>query len=290
MPTLLTESHHLPVYPFLDFSFFRFCKKYNIKIGLFYRDIYWCFPENNTSWKNKVAVFFYKYDLKKYTQLLDVLFLPSLAMANYFPFHFSGKVKPLPSGLELKNCVSSSVDEYVNLLYIGGIGEDYNLKLAMRCVSKIKEIKFTICCRKEEWDSAKNELEAYLSDNIVVVHKSGKDVDDLYAHADLFNLFIEPCEYREFAVPYKLFEAIGYGCPILASKGTWVADFVNENGIGFLCDYDEQELLKLLTNIVKERNMLKTFREKMKTVALKHTWKERCREVAACLIGEVNTI
>ena len=43
MPTLLTEKNHLPLYPFLDFSFFAFCKKHRIKIGLFYRDIYWCF-------------------------------------------------------------------------------------------------------------------------------------------------------------------------------------------------------------------------------------------------------
>lgn len=35
MPTLLTEKNHLPRYPFLDFSFFKFCKKNGIKIGLF---------------------------------------------------------------------------------------------------------------------------------------------------------------------------------------------------------------------------------------------------------------
>ena len=43
MPTLLTEKNHLPLYPLLDFSFFRFCKKNGIRIGLFYRDIYWKF-------------------------------------------------------------------------------------------------------------------------------------------------------------------------------------------------------------------------------------------------------
>ena len=34
-PTLLTEKNHIPKYPFLDFGFFKFCKKYGIKIGLF---------------------------------------------------------------------------------------------------------------------------------------------------------------------------------------------------------------------------------------------------------------
>ena len=43
MPTLLTDRHHLPLHPFMDWFFFRFCKKNDIPIGLFYRDIYWLF-------------------------------------------------------------------------------------------------------------------------------------------------------------------------------------------------------------------------------------------------------
>src|SRR5699024_12009507 len=33
MPTIMTEPHHLPLHPFLDFSFFRFCKKQDIPVG-----------------------------------------------------------------------------------------------------------------------------------------------------------------------------------------------------------------------------------------------------------------
>ncbi len=40
MPTTLTEPHHLPVNPLLDWRFFQFCKTRKIPIGLFYRDIY----------------------------------------------------------------------------------------------------------------------------------------------------------------------------------------------------------------------------------------------------------
>ncbi|MEO4788116.1 hypothetical protein ABHZ30_04940 [Bacteroides uniformis] len=51
MPTLLTEKHHCPTHPFLDFSFFSFCRKHGIKIGLFYRDIYWKFELYGSSIK-----------------------------------------------------------------------------------------------------------------------------------------------------------------------------------------------------------------------------------------------
>lgn len=283
MPTLLTESHHFPIYPFLDFSFFRFCKLHRIKIGLFYRDIYWIFDEFGKNWKSQIATLFYKYDLRKYEQLLDFLFLPSLTMLKYFPFDFSGDIVALPSGLELKYSFLRPIKETINLLYIGGIGEHYNLMLVMKCVSKIKEIKFTICCRKEEWDLVESELKTYLSDNIVIVHKSGKDIDELYAHADLFNLFVEPSEYWKFAVPYKLFESMGYGCPILASNGTWVADFVKDNRIGFVCDYEEQDLLDLLNNIVKRHHLLVDCSENTRNTSFSHTWQERGKEVVKCL-------
>ena len=89
MPTLLTEKNHLPTYPFLDFNFFRFCKKHNIKIGLFYRDIYWKFDlyekEVKNRLKSKSAILLYKYDLHKYRKLLDVLYVPSKQFIKYLP-------------------------------------------------------------------------------------------------------------------------------------------------------------------------------------------------------------
>ena len=80
MPTLLTEKHHCPTHPFLDFSFFSFCRKHGIKIGLFYRDIYWKFELYGSSIKKNIAKYFYRYDLLRYKQLVDVLYLPSRAI------------------------------------------------------------------------------------------------------------------------------------------------------------------------------------------------------------------
>ena len=54
MPTTLTEKNHLPIAPFLDFDFFKFCKQYGIKIGLFYRDIHWKFEQ----YKKQTPFFF----------------------------------------------------------------------------------------------------------------------------------------------------------------------------------------------------------------------------------------
>jgi hypothetical protein len=283
MPTLLTEKHHFPIYPFLDFRFFSFCKKYGIKIGLFYRDIYWCFSSCGVSVKLKIAHWFYKYDLRKYNELIDVLFIPSLEMLSYLPYKMNVKTVSLPSGciVHEKKIKGDAILSTIELLYVGGIGQHYDLTMLLKVVGKISHIHFTLCCRKEDWILVKSIYEPYLGNNVTITHKSGNELNDLYEKADLFNLFIEPNEYRKFAVPFKLFEAIGWKCPILASKGTWVANYVESHHIGIVCEYDENLLYEFLSNIFS--NDLDSYKQKLETFADSQSWQHRCVEIAQLL-------
>ena len=285
-PTLLTEKKHLPLYPFLDFSFFSFCKKHGIKIGLFYRDIYWCFEQKQKTWKQIVAGYFYRYDLRKYSLLVDVLFLPSLDMMKYIPFRFPGKVAELPPGLERYDWERIVTGQEIKLLYIGGIGHHYNLKMIASAVSAVPGLRFTICCRPDDWEAVKEEYRSVLSDRICIVHKSGKELENLYRQADLFCLFVEPQEYWNFAVPFKLFEAIGYGCPVLASRGTWASRFVEDHKIGFVCEYDIYSVRRQLAEIVQGRDKLLSCKKEIKEVAPENTWGARCYKIAVALTAE----
>ena len=100
IPTLLTEKHHYPTHPFLDFSFFKFCKKHDIPIGLFYRDIYWCFPENNKGIVRKAMKLLYLYDLYEYEKYVSTLFVPSFEMVSYIPVKLKLPVAELYPGCE----------------------------------------------------------------------------------------------------------------------------------------------------------------------------------------------
>jgi hypothetical protein len=106
MPTLLTERHHYPTHPFLDFGFLKFCKKNNIRIGLFYRDIYWMLgnsPDNKNNIKRKIAKLFYLYDLYSYKKYVDVLYVPSIRMYKLMNYDFTGRVLSLPPGGEIQS-------------------------------------------------------------------------------------------------------------------------------------------------------------------------------------------
>ena len=152
LPTLCTEKHHLPSYPFLDFSFLSFCRRHGIRVGLFYRDIYWRFSFGNDSWKMKCLKPFYIYDLIMYRRLVDVLFLPSKEMLGYIPLGFPGRVEELPPGAGKMSFTKTGMPgQGLNLLYIGGLVPHYDLRMLVKAVSEIPEITFTLCCRKKEW-------------------------------------------------------------------------------------------------------------------------------------------
>ncbi len=286
MPTLITESHHLPTHPCLDFGFFRFCKKYNIPIGLFYRDIHWCFANKDKDWKQRVARHFYRYDLKKYKELVDVFFLPSLEMLPHIPFRFDGKVAALPPGGDEKKIIHSKTDDTINILYVGGVGGNYDVAPLLEAVSRCPFVNLTLCCRQSDWENVAKQLVPLLSENIRILHKQPEELPQLYAAADLFSIFFH-ADYWEFAVPFKLFEAVSYQVPLLAAGGTWCGKFVHENQIGLEIPYYEEDLIRTLNHIHDNPAVLQDFRNNLRRLAPQHTWESRARKVAEVLTKTV---
>lgn len=283
MPTLLTESHHLPIHPFLDFSFFRFCKRQGIKIGLFYRDIYWVFPEYGIRIKDKITKLFYRIDLMLYNRYVDILFLPSLRMKEFIPSKMKMPISDLPSGSEIANTnIINKIDgEQLEIFYVGGIGNHYDLTMLCRCVAQVENIHLTICCRPADWGKIEDVYKPLLNTNIEIVHASGKELDYYYQRADICSLFVEPGVYRAFAMPYKLLEFIGRAKPVLTSNGTAAADFVKKNKVGFCIDYNEKSLLDFLKSITKSN--LSEMKDHILKVAYQNSWTNRAIEVAGLL-------
>lgn len=284
LPTLLTEKHRFPLHPFLDFNFFKNLKLYNVPIGLFYRDIYWKFNDYSNDWsylKNKIANFFYRYDLKKYSQLIDIIYLPSIEMGQYIPYISRDKFRELPPGCDISYDEDPLLDRSntskLNLFYVGGISSHYQMHELFKGIS-LSDCKLQVCNRINEWDRVKNEYLPYCH-NIEVVHKSGKDLKELYLNADIACLFVKPDQYRTFAVPIKLYEYLGEGKPIIASKGTLVGKFVEENNIGWAIEYTSGALVDLLKNLQSEPEKVKSAQLRVKALAEKNTWDARVKTV-----------
>lgn len=297
MPTTLTEKRHFPVYPFLDYSFFSYCRRRRIPIGLFYRDIYWrfdCYKKRVQWWKRVVTIPCYWLDLFCYRKLVDVLFLPDLKMKTYMKGLFiSFDEVPffsLPPGVSPNfKKIKKSKRELV-LIYVGGIIPPlYDLNSLLTTLSEINnpqiKVELILCCRNEEWKEVKNLYSPLIKGYVKVYHKSSKELAVLYARSDVGILFFPPHIYRRFAMPVKLFEYISHGKPVIVNENTAVANFIKKNNIGWVLPYDSSKLVKLLYHLCNNRDEIKEKQKNIIKCALENTWTKRAEFVKKVLIS-----
>lgn len=283
MPTILTDPNHLPLNPLMDFMFFRFCQKNNVKIGLFYRDIYWRFEAYSKSLnklKSLVAKLAYKYELYFYKRYLEKLYLPSLEMGEYVPVIPSKFFSALPPGHDIYLGGNTIVQQTsrLKLFYVGGMSDHYQMHTLFKVIGERKDIEFTLCTRETEWQAVKHEYPS-LTDNIKIVHKSGEEMQALMLAADVVSIFVKPQEYREFAAPVKLYEYLGYRKPIIASQGTLAGKFVRDNKIGWALPYGETGLHELFDQIITTPELLINVQQQMNKTAQDHTWQARAKKI-----------
>ncbi|GKW13271.1 glycosyl transferase [Pectobacterium carotovorum subsp. carotovorum] len=286
MPTVLTEPHHFPLHPFLDFLFFSFLKKRGVKIGLFYRDIYWIFNEYGRGlnfFKIKIAKFFYRYDLFCYQRLVNKLYIPSFKMGNYIPIVDESRFSELPPGHNAhidSSPISPLINNSIRLLYVGGMSEHYQMHKAFDSIKQSCDISFTICTRDNEWKSIRFEYEELISDKVLVVHESGESLNELYQQCDIAMLFVKPHEYWKFASPVKLYEYLGKGKPIIATQGTLAGEFVEENEIGWTIPYSTEKLCSLISYLKNNNKEIEKMKKNCRLVAINHSWIARASKVA----------
>lgn len=297
MPTLLTEKSHLPMFPFLDFGFLSYCKKKGVKIGLFYRDMHWKFENYKSKVpfrKRVVAIPFYKYDLKKYEKIVDVLYLPSEQMKPLINRYKMKKVETLPPGAvynldivkERKFYFESRERENLNIFYVGGTSGIYDLTGIFKAVASVSNVNLTVCTRKEEWESVKSKYDSCLNERIKIIHESGEALRNYYMRADLCCCYFPISRYMSFAMPIKLFEYLSFVTPVIATKGMEAGNFVQKWDNGFCIEYDDCSIIKLLEMIKKNQNVLLEKHNNAAICLMKNTWEERAKKVARDLKGE----
>lgn len=286
IPTLLSEKNHIPKYPFLDFSFFRFCKKNGIGIGLFYRDMYWKFPiyKNSVSfWKKAITVPLYKYDLIKYKKLVDRMYVPTKEIQRYA---FENEpLYELPPGSVfveeiLKYRQMKEEGERLQIIYVGGMNALYDLTGLYKAVQEIESVELTICTTVREFELFKERLHDVKCDRIHIIHKTSKELASFYKRADIAALYFNNNVYRDIAMPIKMFEYIGYGLPIIANSRTVAANFIEKEDIGWIVDYDHENIKKLLLKLSKNKDSIKHKTERVISIVKENTWESRALKVS----------
>ncbi len=289
-PMRLTEPHHLPTNPCLDFGLFRYLKEQGIPIGLFYCDIYWKFPvyrEALSAPKYHFAIHEYKRDLKQYEKLLTRFYVPDLKMCDYIGREGIERIaEALPPGadpVEAPVRTDAGRDfrkKPLQIFYVGGILNHYRIDALLAAAKTLEDVRVTICCREAEWEEKKEELGQYLTDRVEIIHKNEDELAPYYEKADIGSLLFENGEYWGMAQPVKAYEYLAHELPVLVTERTLIGRFVDSVGYGWSVPCTGEAIREKLLEIMKDPEQLDKKRARAKSRKQGHLWTARAEQVA----------
>ena len=255
MPTVLTEPHHLPTHPIVDLRLARLLRRHGVPTSVFYRDIYWRYPEYTERVNRVVAAgtrTLYHAELRAYRRVLR-----------------PEQMAPLPPGGAIHDV--PTVPGPFTVLYVGNVTSYYRMHELVRAVGAVPDAHLLLCTPKDSWAAARAEYADLLTDRVEVVHERGEGLLPLFARADVCSIVVEPSEYRDFAAPVKL---------VLATDGTLAGRTVAAGGLGWSVPYDGEALTSVLARLAADPGEVAAVAEHVRSARHGHTWAARARHVA----------
>lgn len=294
VPNSFTERRHFPLRLFVERNFYRMLHRYHIPVGVFYRDIYWVFPTYKQSipaWAYPVMQALYKWDVHLYNRYVDALFVPSPGYAVQTPGLKVALTPSLPPGTDPRpqsrqvagDQPRPGARRQLTLFYVGQVGDElYDMSPLRQALRQFPQLHLTLCVpENERWHREAPNWEGL--ENLTVIHASGDQLPAWYDRADIALLYLRPGEYREFAVPYKFYEYLSYGKPVIASQGTYVAGEVQRMGVGWTAPFGGQDFAALIRDLLDNPDEVAAKTEAARQVARDNTWEARARQVSQIL-------
>lgn len=282
IPAMLGDPSHFP-HLFLDAQIFRFLKRHSVPTSVFYRDLYWAYDEYLERVRPPLAQAMralYRYELAIYKRYANVIFVPSLEMAQEIPQLNLPNVRALPPGGEIFHL--QSAPSPIRMFYVGGIGAHYRLHELVKAVSEVPSVHLTICTAEDRWKQNKDQYDV-TAQNIEVVHASGEDLNRYYHQANIAVIVVDPTHYWSFAVPVKLYEYVGRGKPIIATTGTLAAQIVSQNRWGWAVENRHEAIVELLKHLSANPQEVAHFTQNVENDRKEQSWLARANLVKKVL-------
>ena len=289
-----------PFFNGIDHTLLRRLHKMQVPVGLFYRDAYWMFPdyerdgkERNSIWnefKMRVVRIMQKRDLRLFKKNCDHIFFPSETMGQYFDFPHSSALPP--------GCVNRPIDygkafvpgnKPIQFIFVGGAAINYGTDLTLKAFRKVNKdnviAKLTYICPQKQWDAIKSIVyrdgdERWLK----VLHLSGDEqLLPNYVNADVAILTAPRTEYRDFAVPIKIYEYISYNLPILVTNCKETEKIVLSNDVGWSVEDSVDAVSASISYLYSDQKEIVEKKSNCYQACMNNLWKVRAQEVIRIL-------
>ena len=183
-----------------------------------------------------------------------------------------------PNGIQLPERIKTNFSKRIKAVFIGR--QDINQKgldLLLKAIKKIhtnlKEANFTLTIYgppRYDYKKVSELIEEYgISDIVFNTERGirGKEKEDILLSSDLFVL-----TSRFEGMPMGLIEALGYGVPVLITRGTNMSKEVNNYDAGWTCETNEDNITKALLDIIHNKNLLSLKGKNARILASAFNW------------------
>lgn len=283
------ESSTYPIMHSCDYGMIRYLHRKKIPTSYFYRDIYRILPNlvnKRAGLKNRVKDYFLGL-LQKYTdhmlRRVDVVYFPSDRFTRYFNYK---RMELLPPAGEVMPVQEHPVTN--TCIYVGGVSDFYGFPLMMEAFRILNadgiKYRLILVCREKEYRAAYGGQT--VPEWLEVHHVSGKDLEPLYARADLGLLALRYNEYSHLCIGIKLFQYVGYGLPVLSTNVYTMAKIIRENDFGEVAEENAEDYAAAIQRMLGDREKLGEYRRAMrKNMEEKHLWVHRVDKIVADMTG-----
>lgn len=233
--------------------------------------------------KKKLAnLFFYNNFIKK-SQFIQ--YLTSSEQIESVK-HFNHKSVIIPNGINIKlNQDKAFNKDKIRATYIGRLelGQK-GLDLMVVAISSLKEFlrseNFTLYLYGPNIEGSSEKLNKIIKDNeiddIVKISDGvfGADKELILQQTDVFVM-----TSRYEGMPMGLIEALSYGIPCVVTKGTFMAEDIQEIGAGWDAGSSVDTIKETLRRMVKEKDSFQTKSVNAKKLASKYSWDNLAKEL-----------
>lgn len=280
-----SEPTTWPLHPGIDYKLYWHLYRKNTPTGIFYRDIYWQYPNyfDQSGMKYWELQFRYRLDLAVMKRVGDVIYVPSTSFGE----QLDTPTTPLPPGGVDRTSASNSSSQLQRLIYVGGVSDRYGPELlskAHEIAAADRDITLDLVTRKSEFQSLPDQVhQRFDSDNVTVHHVSGDDLIPLYERADAGIIPLIPDSYNNIAMPVKLYEYLSYGLPVITTDLNEVASFVQSTDCGIVCNADSDDLAEAIITLSKGNQLYQQKQQNAVQAIKKNRWIDRAKKVASDL-------
>lgn len=280
-----------PIFNKIDIDLIKNIHAANIPIGLFYRDMYWLFPD--WAWagmnflKKNLLIYMQKRDLKVIEKCCDIVYFPSegagKAVAAVSHLNKTGVLPPgckHPEG-QVKQKVNDSV------LYIGGLREADGVDLLFDAIEEInekdgKELHLDVIARETEFKYL-NDRSLLNKPYIQFNSASGEALEKYFARNDLGIIPRRHHFYMDLAIGVKSGDYISHDLPVITTDGKATADYIRSEKCGIVCPATKDGIKSAILEAYKNDN-LSRLRNETYMAAERNLWSRRVEKLISDLV------